>query len=126
MSEQITLQKALFAIKKLKQLLQEQKLHTPQPIAIIGMSSRYPTAFGKDAYWDMLLKGRNVITELPESRWQLLKGTFEEQMRDTNHPYWGGFLSKIDEFDAYFFGISPREAVRIDPQHRLMLEVAYE
>ncbi len=39
---------------------------------------------------------------------------------------WGGFLPKVDEFDAEFFGISPREAVRVDPQHRLLLEVAWE
>ena len=38
----------------------------------------------------------------------------------------GGFLKRVDEFDAEFFGISPREAVRVDPQHRLLLEVAWE
>jgi acyl transferase domain-containing protein/NADPH:quinone reductase-like Zn-dependent oxidoreductase/acyl carrier protein len=39
---------------------------------------------------------------------------------------WGGFISDIDRFDAEFFGISPREAARMDPQHRVLLEVAYE
>ena len=42
------------------------------------------------------------------------------------HTRWGGFLDRVDEFDADFFGISPREAVRVDPQHRLLLEVAWE
>ena len=38
----------------------------------------------------------------------------------------GGFLDRIDEFDAEFFGISPREAERLDPQQRLLLETAWE
>ncbi len=38
----------------------------------------------------------------------------------------GGYLERIDEFDASFFGISPREADLLDPQQRLLLETAWE
>lgn len=125
MNESITLQKALFTIKKLKQRLQEQQTQS-EPIAIVGLSCRFPETNGKDAYWRMLCEGKNVISKLSEDRWELLKNTAEISLRDPEHPYWGGYLSNIDAFDAYFFGISPREALRMDPQHRLLLEVAYE
>lgn len=126
MNEQTTLQKALFTIKKLKHLLAQQSQKTFEPVAIIGLGCRFPQAAGKEQFWEMLVEGRNVITQMPDQRWELLKGTPEISLRDKNHPYWGGFLADIDLFDAYYFGISPREAIRMDPQHRLLLEVAHE
>ncbi|MCQ8188698.1 type I polyketide synthase [Streptomyces rugosispiralis] len=46
---------------------------------------------------------------------------------DRSAPTWyGGFLDRVDTFDASFFGISPREATAMDPQQRLMLELAWE
>src|SRR5262249_39717717 len=42
-------------------------------------------------------------------------------------PRWAGLLTEaVDGIDAAFFGISPREARSLDPQHRLLLEVAWE
>lgn len=125
MAESTTLQKALYTIKKLRQMLEERPSFTPQPIAITGLSCRFPQAPGKEAYWQMLCKGQNIISSMPEERWELLKGSVAA-LRDPTHPYWGGFLQNVAAFDAYFFGISPREAARIDPQQRLLLEVAYE
>lgn len=125
MTDTSTLQKALITIKKLKQLVQAQK-NSFEPIAIIGLSCRFPGANNKDEYWDLLAQGKNTIGKLSEERWQLLKGTAEPQARDEKHPYWGGYLQDIAAFDSYFFGITPREAMRMDPQQRLLLEVAYE
>ncbi len=126
MNDQVTLHKALVTIKKLKNMLKSQQNNQIQPIAIVGISCRYPDAIGKDAYWKLLTEGKNIISKIPEERWDLLKGSDEMFLKDDSHAYHGGYLSNVNLFDPYFFGISPREAIRMDPQHRLLLEVAYE
>jgi len=126
MTDKTTLQKALLMIQKLKKRLREQEDKLFEPIAIIGMSCRLPHAKNINAFWQCLMDGKNSITAMPEERWNLLQGSHEIAMRKKDCPYYGGYLSNIDEFDAYFFGISPREALRMDPQQRILLEVAYE
>lgn len=126
MNETENLKKAILSIQTLKKQMLEQRQRLFEPIAIIGMSCRLPEAKNLSQFWQLLLQGKNVITPLPEQRWQLLQGTEEIAMKDDSLKYWGGYLDQIDAFDAYFFGISPREAMRMDPQQRLMLEVAYE
>ncbi len=125
MTERASLQKALLMIQKLKKLLQEQQHQLFEPVAIIGMGCRLPQAKNLHEFWELLYQGKQVITRMPEERWELLKGTSEEAQRDINHAYWGGYLTDLAAFDAYFFGISPREAVRMDPQQRMLLEVTY-
>lgn len=126
MAELTTLQKALLAIKKLKQQEAERKQQMSQPIAIIGMSCRFSEANTLEEFWNLLLQGKSVISQYPEQRWELLKNTAEILLRKNSHPYWGSFLENISGFDAYFFGITPREALRMDPQQRVLLELAYE
>ncbi|CAM2843916.1 polyketide synthase, type I [Legionella steigerwaltii] len=126
MNDTTTLKKSLLMIQKLKKLLQEQNEKSFDPVAIIGMSCRLPSANTPQEFWELLCQGHNVISPIPDERWELLKGTREPEQRDANLPYWGGYLQRIEAFDAYFFGISPREAMRMDPQQRILLEVAYE
>lgn len=126
MNDTTTLKKSLLMIQKLKKRLQEQNEKLFDPIAIIGMSCRLPEANNPQEFWELLCQGKNVISLIPDERWELLKGTREMDRRDANLAYWGGYLPHIDAFDAYFFGISPREAMRMDPQQRILLEVSYE
>jgi len=88
-----------------------------EPIAIIGMSCRFPGAPDLDAYWKLLKEGGVAIADVPRERWD----TIEEQGMKK-----GGFICNIDQFDASFFEISPREAARMDPQQRLLLETSWE
>ncbi len=92
-----------------------------EPVAIIGMSCRFPGADGPEQFWEMLKHGRSAITEIPSER-SALTG-FQAGAGDAFR--WGGFLSDVDAFDASLFGISPREAQSIDPQQRLLLETAW-
>ncbi|WP_454782671.1 beta-ketoacyl synthase N-terminal-like domain-containing protein [Legionella sp. WA2022007384] len=126
MNDTTTLKKSLLMIQKLKKLLQEQNDKLFDPVAIIGMSCRLPEANNPQEFWELLCEGKNIISPIPDERWELLQGTREVIQRDPNLPYWGGYLRQIEAFDAYFFGISPREAMRMDPQQRILLEVAYE
>jgi len=124
--ENTTLYKALLMIRKLKKLLQEKNNTYMEPIAIVGLSCRFPGAHNKNEFWNILANGKNSISKIPDERWQLLNETSEPLLRQSSYPYYGGYLQNIAEFDAYHFGISPREARRMDPQHRILLEVAHE
>lgn len=96
-------------------------------IAVISLACRFPKAPNPETFWQNLHHGVDAITEVPKQRWDLNK--FYDPNPGTPgkmNTRWGGFLDKIDDFDANFFNISPKEAERIDPQQRLILEVAWE
>ena len=96
-------------------------------IAVIGMGCRFPGAKNPKAYWDLLLEGRDVISEIPENRWDREK-YFDPEPKTPGKmsTRWGGFIDNVDLFDPAFFGITPKEAERMDPQHRIALEVTWE
>ena len=106
----------------------EQLQARSEPIAIVGLGCRFPGgADDPQAYWRLLAEGRDAIREVPAERWDI--GAWFDPDPDAparmsvRH---GGFLDHIDGFDAAFFGISPREALTMDPQQRLVLELAWE
>jgi phthiocerol/phenolphthiocerol synthesis type-I polyketide synthase B len=99
-----------------------------EPIAIIGLGCRLPGGVaGPEAFWQLLCDGQTTVGDIPPERWAPFDDGSPEMaatLADTTH--WGSFLADIYDFDAEFFDISPREAVKMDPQQRLMLEVAWE
>src|SRR5215469_7154359 len=87
-----------------------------EPIAVIGMSCRFPGASSIGAYWDLLAEGRCApIGDVPPGR-------FDHDPRadgnDLYTPRRGAFLPDVAGWDAEFFGFPPREALRMDPQQR--------
>lgn len=98
-----------------------------EKIAVVGVGCRFPGASNPAAFWQLLSRGGDAISEIPADRWSVNR--FYDPVPQTKgkmNTRWGGFLESVDRFDAAFFGITPREAERMDPQHRLVLEVAWE
>ncbi len=100
----------------------------PEPVTIIGMGCRFPGgANSPEAFWRLLKDGVDAIAEVPADRFDI-DAFYHPRPAPPGKTTtrWGGFLDQVDRFDAAFFGISPREAAHMDPQQRLMLEVAWE
>src|SRR4051794_10181835 len=98
-----------------------------QPIAIVGVSCRFPGDVNSiDQLGTLLTSKRSAISDVPPDRWNREEFHHPDFRKPgAIHVRRGGFMSKVDEFDAAFFGISPTEAKRMDPQQRLVLEVAF-
>ncbi len=99
------------------------------PIAIIGIGCRFPGGAKSPRHlWELLTQGRCAIVEVPKERWDHRR-YYDPDPDKPGKTYVraGGFLQEaIDTFDAAFFSISPREAATLDPQQRLLAEVAWE
>ena len=124
------LSKALKEIRSLKSRLKAAETQNPddEPVAIVGMSCRFPGgANTPEALWDLLSQGKHAITEIPANRMPIDQ-LFDEKPKTPGKisSRYGSFLSDVDTFDAAFFNISPREAAAMDPQQRLLLEVGFE
>src|ERR687883_404341 len=120
--------RALLRLEELEARLTAAERAQIEPIAVVGMSCRFPGgADDPGAYWRLLREGIDAITEVPPERWDVDE-YYDPDPEAPGKMYarHGGFLKNVDQFDAAFFRISPREAASLDPQQRLLLEVSWE
>ncbi|TDZ97074.1 type I polyketide synthase [Mycobacteroides salmoniphilum] len=104
----------------------DHPIKTAPRFAIIGYAARFPGAANADEFWDVLREGRDAISEVPADRWDA------DEFFDPEPGAPGkvvtrraGFVDDVTGFDAPFFGMSTREVRLMDPQHRLLLEMAW-
>jgi len=121
------LKRAFIALEDMQKKLKALESKQNEPIAVIGMGCRFPGANDPDAYWNMLHHGVDAVREVPRDRWDI-DAYFDPTPGTPGKMYTrdGGFIDDVDKFDPNFFGISPREAMRMDPQQRILLEVAWQ
>lgn len=105
-----------------------RELQSNEPIAVVGMSCRFPGGVSSpEDYWKLLIDERDAISEIPKSRFDI-ESYYDPNPSVLGKTYLrrGGFIENISEFDPEFFGVSAREALALDPQQRLLLEVCWE
>ncbi|MEU6238186.1 type I polyketide synthase, partial [Kitasatospora sp. NPDC047058] len=109
-----------------RQRLQELESAGGEPIAIVGMSCRFPGGVrSPEGLWELLDAQRESVAGLPQDRGWVF-GDADGSGVGAAEVQAGNFIYDATRFDAGFFGISPREALSMDPQQRLLLEVAWE
>ena len=118
------LKRAINDGRRLQNQLRELEESIREPIAIVGMSCRYPGGVvDPEGFWRLVSAGTDAVSGFPSDRgWD----DGEAGEPGAGYAQVGGFVAEAGLFDAEFFGISPREALSMDPQQRLLLETCWE
>ncbi|HKP59039.1 MAG TPA: type I polyketide synthase, partial [Polyangiales bacterium] len=124
---ELLLRRSMKSLLKTETVLEAERAARREPIAIVSMACRLPGGIvDPESYWELLEEGQDAVEEFPP-RWQSLD-VYDPDPDAIGKSYTreGGFMRDVELFDAGFFGTGAREARAMDPQHRLLLETAWE
>ncbi|MBN8929497.1 MAG: SDR family NAD(P)-dependent oxidoreductase [Rhodospirillales bacterium] len=120
------LREAIRTIQALRARVAALQADRAPPIAVVGMSCRLAGAEDPAALWELLAAGRDAVRRVPPDRWDAEAWFAADPDAPGRIAFReGGFLPDVDGFDHTLFGIAAREAEGMDPQHRLLLELAW-
>ncbi len=93
-------------------------------VAITGMAARFPGAPNVEMFWRNLRDAVDSISFFESSDLRAA-GVTPAALADPCYVPAAAVLEDIESFDAGFFGFSARQAEMLDPQQRVLLEVAW-
>ncbi|MFI1831473.1 aminotransferase class I/II-fold pyridoxal phosphate-dependent enzyme [Streptomyces sp. NPDC020412] len=105
----------------------EPRLRHLDDVAVVGMACRFPGARNVNEYWQLLTDPQAQFSKVPPARWRT-ESFLSDDFRDTSATYTDtmALLPDVGHFDAAHYGIPPRRARAMDPQHRLLIDLARE
>ncbi|NER95034.1 MAG: SDR family NAD(P)-dependent oxidoreductase, partial [Symploca sp. SIO1B1] len=105
----------------------EREKEKLEMLEILGLGCRLPgKVMNHNQFWELLQGLDSAISEPPSERWkteEFIGASGEPGKSITSR---AGWLENCDRFDAGYFQLSPKEVAEMDPQQRLVLEVAHE